>query len=381
MIVERAIPVSSCTLDTDKSLEPIIMDKLFLISSPPCIVYDIFVSCIRYNTINIKSIFFIVLFTFMYRLRYNSIEVKTVIKFNLKDLLNQNRMTMSELADRTGISRATLSTLASGKTQGIQFSTLEKIATALGLANHQGIADLFSIQVTDSAPKIIGYLLLKDHGFAKEYLMFFERNMYGMKFHDVQAILVDFEPEESPSSFQTKHWNMHLTFSNFDSRTLWDYLKNSKIEKLLIEKYKLTPNPSENYYAPYNGQDNMQIILNDFLTHVANSIYLPKPLDPTLVQKAFILTRQKLFSLNDETFFQLTNKHLQDFPAKVDQRNFQREINCHSAILIYSANLKPAPNGKIKATSKFSLDEIHTQKEFWKNKIQDVTEKDLYMLI
>lgn len=303
-----------------------------------------------------------------------------MIKFNLKELLHQNNMTMTELADRTGISRATLSTLSSGKTQGIQFSTLEKIATALGLANKKGIADLFSIQVTNSRPKIIGYLLLKDHGFAKEYLMLFERDMYGMKFHDIQAILINFEPEESDQGFLSKHWNMHLTFSDFDSRTLWNYSKDSKIGKLLTEKYKLTPNPSDSYYAPYSGQDNMQVILNDFLTNIVGGIKIPKPLDPGLVQKAFILTRQRLFGLNDETFFQLTHKHLQDFPTKLDQRNFQQKIDVHSAILLYTASLKLASNGKIKAVTKFSLEEIHTQKEFWKNTIQDVSEKDLYML-
>ncbi len=316
----------------------------------------------------------------MCRLRYNPIEVKIMIKFNLKELLKQNSMTMTELSDKTGISRATLSTLSSGKTQGIQFSTLEKIATALGIANRQGIADLFSIQVTNSSPKIIGYLLLKDHGIAKEYLMFFERDMYGMKFHDIQSILVEFEPEKSAKGFLSKHWNIHLTFSNIDSRTLWNYLENSKIGKLLTEKYKLTPNPSDNYYAPYNGQDNMQIILNDFLTNIVSGIDLPEPLDPVLVQKAFVLTRQRLFGLNDETFFKLTHNHLQDFPTKLDQRNFQQKINTHFASLVYSANLKPASNARVKATSKFSLDEIHTQKEFWESKIQDVSENDLYML-
>lgn len=50
-----------------------------------------------------------------------------LIKFNLKQLLNEKNMTMSDLSSQTGISRTSLSKLATGKSQGIQFDTLNKI--------------------------------------------------------------------------------------------------------------------------------------------------------------------------------------------------------------------------------------------------------------
>jgi putative transcriptional regulator len=50
----------------------------------------------------------------------------------LDDLLHQRRMTLSELAERVGITLANLSILKTGKARAIRFSTLEAICAALG---------------------------------------------------------------------------------------------------------------------------------------------------------------------------------------------------------------------------------------------------------
>lgn len=55
-----------------------------------------------------------------------------MIKFNLKDKLKENEMTMTELHEITGISKNTLSLLSRGESQGIQFRTLDKICETLG---------------------------------------------------------------------------------------------------------------------------------------------------------------------------------------------------------------------------------------------------------
>ena len=54
------------------------------------------------------------------------------IRIQLDDLLWQRRMTLTELADRIGITLANLSILKTGKARAIRFSTLEAICEVLG---------------------------------------------------------------------------------------------------------------------------------------------------------------------------------------------------------------------------------------------------------
>lgn len=53
------------------------------------------------------------------------------IAVKLDDLLHERRMTLTELADRIGITLANLSILKTGKARAIRFSTLEAICEAL----------------------------------------------------------------------------------------------------------------------------------------------------------------------------------------------------------------------------------------------------------
>ena len=53
------------------------------------------------------------------------------ITIKLDDLLHDRRMTLTELADRVGLTLANLSILKTGKARAIRFSTLEAICSAL----------------------------------------------------------------------------------------------------------------------------------------------------------------------------------------------------------------------------------------------------------
>jgi putative transcriptional regulator len=53
------------------------------------------------------------------------------IAVKLDDLLHAHRMTLTELADRVGITIVNLSILKTGKARAIRFSTLEAICAAL----------------------------------------------------------------------------------------------------------------------------------------------------------------------------------------------------------------------------------------------------------
>jgi putative transcriptional regulator len=54
------------------------------------------------------------------------------ITVKLDDLLHDRRMTLTELADRVGMTLANLSILKTGKARAIRFSTLDAICEALG---------------------------------------------------------------------------------------------------------------------------------------------------------------------------------------------------------------------------------------------------------
>jgi putative transcriptional regulator len=53
------------------------------------------------------------------------------ITVKLDDLLHDRRMTLTDLADRVGLTLANLSILKTGKARAIRFSTLEAICEAL----------------------------------------------------------------------------------------------------------------------------------------------------------------------------------------------------------------------------------------------------------
>lgn len=53
------------------------------------------------------------------------------INVKLDDMLHERRMTLTELADRIGITLANLSILKTGKARAVRFSTLEAICEAL----------------------------------------------------------------------------------------------------------------------------------------------------------------------------------------------------------------------------------------------------------
>jgi putative transcriptional regulator len=58
-------------------------------------------------------------------------EEGTAIVVKLDDLLHARRMTLTELADKVGLTLANLSILKTGKAKAIRFSTLEAICREL----------------------------------------------------------------------------------------------------------------------------------------------------------------------------------------------------------------------------------------------------------
>ena len=69
------------------------------------------------------------------------------IVVNLDELLYARRMTLTQLADRVGITLANLSILKTGKAKAMRFSTLDAICRALGCQP----GDLLRFEADDAA--------------------------------------------------------------------------------------------------------------------------------------------------------------------------------------------------------------------------------------
>ena len=74
------------------------------------------------------------------------------IAIKLDDLLHERRMTLTELAERIGITLANLSILKTGKARAIRFSTLEAICEALSC--QPGDILRFEPEQAESAPPL-----------------------------------------------------------------------------------------------------------------------------------------------------------------------------------------------------------------------------------
>ena len=55
-----------------------------------------------------------------------------MIRINLDVMLAKRKMSLTELADRVGITLANLSVLKTGKAKAVRFSTLDALCRALG---------------------------------------------------------------------------------------------------------------------------------------------------------------------------------------------------------------------------------------------------------
>ena len=60
------------------------------------------------------------------------VRCSVAIAVKLDDVLHDRRMTLTELAERVGMTLANLSILKTGKARAIRFSTLDAICEALG---------------------------------------------------------------------------------------------------------------------------------------------------------------------------------------------------------------------------------------------------------
>lgn len=63
--------------------------------------------------------------------------LQEIVARNFRVILAERRMSKKTLFEKSGISRSSLTIIASGNSKGIQYETIEKIADALEIEPHQ----------------------------------------------------------------------------------------------------------------------------------------------------------------------------------------------------------------------------------------------------
>ncbi|MCD8911216.1 helix-turn-helix transcriptional regulator [Staphylococcus gallinarum] len=104
-----------------------------------------------------------------------------MIKFDLKKVMKQKKVNISQLHEMTGISRNSLSLLINGKSQGIQFETIEKITKALNVDINnlfKNIFDYVSINVTGIKTAKGHFPSMRDNIKIKEEIEIMKDNNY-----------------------------------------------------------------------------------------------------------------------------------------------------------------------------------------------------------
>ncbi|HHB0322009.1 MULTISPECIES: helix-turn-helix domain-containing protein [Staphylococcus] len=182
-----------------------------------------------------------------------------MIKIRLKEIMENRGLKISDLNEATGISRNSLSLLINGKSQGIQFDTLEKLVKALNIEPHDLFIRTFNYLCIDIKNKtiknkdIINEYKIKKHPLGEHMDKIFQQDKkkvlnFSCKIDDIEfeylipyRILVDFNHTPTLSiEIDLKNYDSHNIFSYFTytshlSIHLLDYYIVERIFKLELD--------------------------------------------------------------------------------------------------------------------------------------------------
>lgn len=160
-----------------------------------------------------------------------------MIKFRLKEIMENKGVKISDLNETTGISRNSLSLLINGKSQGIQFDTLEKITNALDINTD----DLFVKTFNHLSINVNGRIIeekenLKEYKINKKPMDSFDNKKF--KQDKVQVLVCTYKIDEEEFQYfipyrivvvfnPTPILRIELDLKDYDKRKHFIYLFNN----------------------------------------------------------------------------------------------------------------------------------------------------------
>ncbi|MEL0538250.1 helix-turn-helix transcriptional regulator [Staphylococcus debuckii] len=163
-----------------------------------------------------------------------------MIKFKLKEIMENKNMKISDLNKKTGISRNSLSLLINGKSRGIQFETLEKIIGALNIE----IGDLF--EKTFDKLEIVLHNKTKIHYNMNNSLAHKRERLSNKKYNALESTIYEdniirkgYIPYDLKLNFEEKpYWSIEIKtqYSEFH-KLLKSLFKNNEYLSIVFSYY------------------------------------------------------------------------------------------------------------------------------------------------
>lgn len=246
-----------------------------------------------------------------------------MIEFNLKKVVKESGLTMQELAKKSDISRTALSNLATGKSQGIQFDTLDRICKIL-LQSHflknryKGEEKIINALITFKQERkgytFLGYYPLNanidnDAIFQNDYLLVFEQKLLGASVIGTRILRLRFDKENDPKQ---EYLNADIFEANGTNK--YNQVVAEKLTNSAHEYIGVSDEMGNNYFAGYSVRMVQNFMINLLLSIFKDDRFAPETFK-ILIQVS--LWRNSLEKEENQALNNFIQKH-SNYPRKED---------------------------------------------------------------
>lgn len=270
-----------------------------------------------------------------------------MIHFELRKFLNKKNMTLTELSEKTGISRTSLSQLSNGKSQGIQFDTLENISLALEISP----SDLFRMEVAinDFTADFSAVRKIKEYVYS--VIMMFKFEVKSKFFWHGVNMTVDFSSDDSKVYTSLKLLSIEETNlfvqQNYKNKAMITDLENETIfiRQAVANTKKLInpPRNEEEYFEKVSAY-----MMNALPLIVLSKNETKKNKDKILISNTFYSSELKDETINNlqsnDDMLDLTKRYIISYEYNIHLDQFVYKFTDKNSYKIYIDNpLKKYP--------------------------------------
>lgn len=252
-----------------------------------------------------------------------------MIKFRLKEIMENKNLKISDLNEATGISRNSLSLLINGKSQGIQFDTLEKITNALNVDTDDLFVKTFNYLSIDIKERII-----EDKEKIQEYKInkkpFDHFNEKRFEQNKKQVLVCSYKIDEEEFKYlipyrivivfnPTPILRIELDLKDYDNRKHFFYLFNNFEFGFILFDYYIT-----NKILEFE-KDFVKKIKNEFNLHLGhifldNDLIEPSDYHVISITKKHLVNRQDinyaLKNINESSLYEAKIENTLEIKSK-----------------------------------------------------------------
>ncbi|MDT2702540.1 MULTISPECIES: helix-turn-helix domain-containing protein [Enterococcus] len=271
-----------------------------------------------------------------------------MIVFNLKEILSEKKMTLTDLSEETGISRTSLSQLSTGKSKGIQFSNLDSICTALDVPP----GELFTQYLEPKDLELDITAMAESGNFTYHFLFLYKYKIKEETFWSALNAKVTFSNFEIPDRNTRRY--VEISFSLNNQGNYLDLIRKKYGEKyddsLYFSKKRIYPK----YIRDTKTAAEKKILPDYELSYIDITKNLSKQIlkdvFKTNQEIASIVEKQELYLSIKKTWFTPNEKfNVQLLTKETNNLLKENKINHQSFVTFYKYGVK-----KVKDDYQFS---------------------------